>query len=775
MLTVTSALACLTCSLAILTVARKPAAAETQKLIVSLDAAEGDTPRFVCIVSGAESKDASKCDTIPVKALFLRDLLKEDSGGRFAYFRAPPEEVVSTPQSTPANTSKASRKATAPRDCSTEPLQPALRAALVSLSAPKSKSCDEAHELCVPRIANPAGLSLQDGHLVCGENTWSTRSNRSVFLYLKFHDAATKTSAVQEVEVLGTEVTLHFRDKVDDADFSFAIVLGGSYVPALKTSVATKERIVVALNPRCSLYAVELPPRSREQELGEVRFVTKSTSKKSLFGAMRRAAERPSADCIVEEGDPSIARVMIPYAEPGQETTMSLQATSRLSKNVTQLEGRWTSAFPPRPFRIGHRSVEFSWRPHCLAGILPEPLLKQSWSGRCPLATIDATGQECDLVAGRNYSEPLCRYVCPVLDTILAVSTPLSVRFDRIGVGKNGASVLAYSWKETLAYSGQELESFPAHEDRRVIVKFNNPEAWKPRLGDRVEAVRLTSPDGTVREIDFSKPARAARSQPTDAAAPEWGGHVPPWTAVQFPALSCVDSIKIDLVGTRDYRRATLSTDTAGSFLVLNPSDYVEEFKLSLFAGGGVLSPVYGEALYKGGGPRFEFLIAPIGMGSAWHAGGSWPGAWELDVHYELTRSSYGPLQLRDESDEKIAFVWYHRGIASARRVVLRNVGYSEHAFGAGLGVIVGGPVYSDVDRVGDLNYAGFVEGLWRFRLSGRAWFECVLGIRLGEAHQYFSTDSDGRVVEDYFGEPIRTQKRLIQATPECRVRLGVI
>jgi hypothetical protein len=424
----------------------------------------------------------------------------------------------------------------------------------------------------------------------------------------------------------------------------------------------------------------------------------------------------------------------------------------------TVLEASWNGALPRDPVVFGYRRFEFTWRRHCLTGEWSpgeKAPADHSWSASCPRATIDEL-LPCELVDQPDRS--ICRYACAIDRSAPALHLPASVRFERFRM-REDAQQLLYTWRDRLAFSGQELSSFVAQADQKIAVDIGEPGAWRSHTGNEIERIDVA--------VDSSE-----RSQ----VIPIGDVEPPPWTVIAAPTATCRSQFAVEIVGARQFTRRDLGLDRRGHLVLASPSAYGDLLHVAFSAGPGILVPND-----PGVGFRGEPLV-DLAVGVERYFEQSWwghtlSGSLEASIVYEPTFTAYGAMPGPFSAQTRPVNVPYHRGmIELAATVWFRNRDWTAGVLG---GPGIGGPIWDHgiVEQVGALHrfwYAGLLGRFNPFSLSRHAAVELDVGIRWGETHEYFGVDGVGAAdPERFHGDSLLVEHRLRQLYGTLRWRVA--
>ncbi len=683
----------------------------TRKLIVTLDTPHEASPELFCIV-GEQRCSERHCSSLSA----IKDAMSFD--GAAIHFDA-----------------------TALRgELAHEPLRDALRALSPrSPRTPSSRAKGQQCRACTPEVTRIEYMGTPDdlrGYITCAKNRRTTNSDRVAVAFLRFHKHNVP-APVSHLELLGDHVTVYFSRPVEVDDYEFLISIGGDYL-ANTVGLGTKERMVLPLHPRCTSSTIVLPARTRPRA-PETLSVT--LDHEPMDGCIEARAESVSA--------------WLPYRPSGDVKTLRLAYASSTTSVV--YEAPWTARAPPELLAARHRELELSWRKDCLVGALPASGTGADWSSSCPRATMPAVGATCALLGS---SGQRCRYRCAAGPGMPAFALPTPVRFDRYGQWSSAEpeeeggsdeheARKAYSWEDTLGYSGQELTSFVAPHDRKIVVDLPDPAAWRSRFGNEIDHVEVRSSSGATRIV-------------TMRAVP------PRWAIISVPNATCSERFTVTVDGARMFDRSDQGLSDDGNLVLDSPRRYRDLYHWVVVLGGGALFP-QNQRVYRT--ERNEEPFGAVGAGFERYIERPSPGAIEVTFLYELTRTAYGVVRLPTDRGNRLARVPFHRAIAELAVTSWgRNREWEVGLMGGGG---IGGPLSGGTEKVGTLRAFVLAGVLGRIKiLDWNTWIELSSGVRWGEKHQYFGTDEDGKLRADVFqGEPERTDRRLWQLYGGVRIR----
>jgi hypothetical protein len=318
----------------------------------------------------------------------------------------------------------------------------------------------------------------------------------------------------------------------------------------------------------------------------------------------------------------------------------------------------------------------------------------------------------------------ICTYRCEVADSIPAVPLPASVQFERIRAQGDQDQVL-YSWRDTVAFSGQELQSFMAPSDRIVTLELASSAAWHDRAGDTLDEVRVISPGGSASSVDLI--SRGQRELPS-------------WMSVSTPNITCSSRLRVVILGASSYDEQSFAV--AGGRLVLDdPHSFRSHWHPRFMMGIGVLGvrsePKSG--LYV---PTRSTPYVTLG-GLAERYLDRWPAALELRALFDISKTTFGICKTVESCDEdsklgRVGYVRANFGVSflwwASRRLHV----------GAGLALGVGFPIsHDDFRAVADSRWS-FVTELVdvQARLGRNAWLDVAVGVRWLEEHNFCKDSS---------------------------------
>ncbi|HEX3761326.1 MAG TPA: hypothetical protein VHW23_21670 [Kofleriaceae bacterium] len=676
------------------------ASAAGTPVAIMLDVPPAESPQFLCIVTerpscesdafdGSKIINEQRCRTRELADLVKARSLRIDGNAKEGVFSAPDASALAT------------------RLGGVE-LPPTLSAAMSKLAQTPSPNCEEAHSGCMPRIDLHGYFDDDDalnGRIICGRDDTSS-SGRVAILSLKFHETAT---GIHGITLHGTSLRMILDDSMDPRNVMFMQVIGGHYAPSTRSAIGAGNHAAIALQPRCTAFIAELPPRFP----------------KPIKSVLLTVGSQPTdtADCTVTQTKPMTCTasdhgdqlpIQIPFGESSRRTTLSVAAASNDGSDMATFETSWSDALPSRPLRLAVRSLEFSWHRDCLSGTWPEkaPTAQQQWSASCPRATIAEAGEPCHLISDHD---DICRYRCAAARYIPPFALPVAVQFDRIrsSVSDEGEEVV-YSWHDTIHTAGEHLHSFAAPADRRLFLELTSPELWVDRAGDAYDEVRTVFPNGTAQNVELTRTKTGERS---------------PWYEITAPEIACTDRVRVAIFGSHVYNEHTYAA-RGGRIVLSNPKYSRSHVNLWVTGGLGVVEQ-------RLPSPKGDFELA--GLIGGHFEQYAWLGAFESGAIAQVTQAG---VVRTDASGAATAI----DEIPFARLDV--RAGYEFWVvpnlhFGALAGVGIGVPIFNDdQSKVGFGRPSFLVEANSRIRLArhlGR-WSEIAAGVRLGEAHRVTPT-----------------------------------
>ena len=195
---------------------------------------------------------------------------------------------------------------------------------------------------------------------------------------------------------------------------------------------------------------------------------------------------------------------------------------------------------------------------------------------------------------------------------------------------------------DTLGYAGQELTSFLAPTDRQIVVDLPKPEAWRSRPGNEIDHVEIRSGSGLKRILPI-------RSDP------------PRWATLSVPNAVCSERFTVNVIGSRTFERADQGLSSEGNLVLNRPETYRDLFHWVVVLGGGALLPA-NQKVYMT--ERDAEVHGSVGAGFELYLERPFPGAFEVTLLYELTRTTYGVVRRLEDRGERLALVPYQRGLA---------------------------------------------------------------------------------------------------------------
>lgn len=736
-------------------------------LRISLDVPEERAPDWLCILTTVECHPATNCPDAANLPQFVSLLKKR---GRKHYgFSSPPPSI--------------------------DKLPPRVGAALRALARPTGpdQTCDREHPeacppcsredtgACAPELdlrpldqagVTAAGRTKLRGQIVCGgpqsaagaagDDDFSGKpvlagsfTNRRVaFVALMFRDQIWDGAGIQAVKRVGTRATITFDRPILSSRIRFLQVLGGDYTASLSSELEIDQRVTLALRPRCTHVVAEVPAHTATAPIASISLAINS------LGASEHGDPGPprAPDLLTCRPDHADARTIpleLPLTSPSDEKRLIVTYGT---PQATTSDVRWVGAAPPTPLKLGVRSIQFRWqRPiGCLAERWGEPTPAPKpvqWTASCPKATLSGL-PPCEVIsheppAGGAELEA-CEYRCEIGDSLEPLLLPVPVTFDRIraapssGWSAGGQPEVVYSWHDQLEAAGQELTSVVAPADRRVMVEFGDPSAWKDRAGDKIDAIEVASGSSSNR-LELM-----GRSQ----------GDVPPrWVSLPTAGRMCTDRVRVAISGTRHYEAKTFDVK-GGRIELTRPYDFRPHWMS------------YG---LLGTGSQFRHMTSNVrsatfgdlGLGFQRELDGlSWFDlAWSLDVEVigQLTHTLYEGIELPGGPQSDFLPVAYLRfdGRVALEAWYLRRFGFAV-AMGGGFGTPLDA---GDARVVGITQKSGLVEAqpLIFTMFPGQLWFIVGGGLRLGEQHMNYTTD--------FTGSPAPIRERDLQAYVFLRLR----
>jgi hypothetical protein len=729
--------------------------ADASRLIMSLDVPIEQTPEYLCIVSTSRSCPAGQpegsggellvekgCQTRELSDLQDIGSLPANLGGGDIAFAPPVRETA--------------RRYNSRRENEVAFDQP-LWEALKSLShRRRTPACDDAHDGCTPKV-RLSGFDHPDNGdrtkktvavatrraeptILCGRDEL-VRSGRVAILSLAYHGGESG-SAVQRIELRGTSATLLLRHDLPASSYAFAQVLGGDYVFSHTEAIGTNERITVTLRPRCTLFSAQLPIHALDAPLAGADLQV------DIWG--EPGAREPIASCKPRV-QPSTLPINIPYLDDAETKRLVVREAAPESEASPALEATWNGPLPEHPLRLAYRRFELVWRRHCLAGEWPasEPVVRDhSWDRRCPRATVD------DVLRCTVVDQPdteVCRYRCTIDASSPPMPLPSSVRFERFRrLGDEDR--LLYAWNDRVSYSRQELSSFVADAELKVVVDIPDPAAWRSRVGNEIDRI-----DVSIDSADQPQRIPIGEALPTA------------WTVIAAPSATCSSQFRIDIVGARAFARRRIFLDRRRSLVLTSPTEYPDRLHATFTIGVGMLLPND-----PGSGFRGE-PYAVAGIGGERYFDRPWSWALEASLLYEPTYTAYGAVPRPYATRTDPINVAYHRGMIEIAGVTWGHNRYWEA--GPLVGGGIGGPMFRGADQVGPLHWfvlGGLLVRFNPFPLTAHAAFEIDGGLRWGERHEYFGVDAQGHARPDRFhGDVSVSEPRIWQAYASLRWRLA--
>jgi len=672
------------------------AAAAGTPVTIAIDVPLDQSPQFVCVVGerpscepdafdGSRIVNEQRCRTRELADLVKAKSLRFDGNTKQGDFSAPDPSALAG-------------------KLGGVDLPPTLSAALSKLARIPSQKCEEAHGGCAPRIDLHGYFDEDDaltGRIICGRDD-TLNSGRVAILSLKFHETAI---GIRGITLHGTSVRLLLDDNLEPRNIMFMQVIGGHYAPSTRSAIGPANHSTIALQPRCTPFIAELPPRFPKP----IKTVTLTADSPSTDAAACTATQARSMTCTADEHGDQLP-IQIPFGESSRRTALSVTTASNDGADTATFEASWSDALPPRPLRLAVRSLEFSWHRDCLSGTWPEkaPEGQQEWSASCPRASIAEAGEACRLI---SVHADICHYRCTAARGTAPFSLPVGVQFDRVRTSTaNEGEEVVYSWHDTIHVAGEHLRSFAAPADRRLFLELTPPELWVDRAGDAYDEVRMVFPSGTAQNVELTRTRTGERL---------------PWYEISAPNTACTDRVRIAIFGSHVYNERTYSA-RGGRIVLSDPTENRSRINLWVTGGLGVVEQ-------RLPAPKGDFELAGL-LGGHFEQY-AWLGAFEFGTIAQITQtgavraSASGTATTIDE----IPFV----------RADLR-AGYEFWVMpnlhlGGSAGVGIGAPVFNDDQaKVGFGRPSLIVEANARIRLArhlGR-WSEIAAGIRLGEAHR---------------------------------------
>lgn len=710
------------------------ASQKSQRLIVTLDVASDQAPEYLCIVSESRScpdgSEDSNGNLIREAGCATRELSDLQEIGSLPADLSGGDVSISAPE-----------KQTITRHYNNRPelihFDADLIGALQTVSHRRGTMCDDTHEGCAAKVQLSAFEKF--GRIICGRDgsaAVSGHNGRVAIVALSYHEGESR-SGVQKVELHGTSATLSLQREIAASNFAFTQVIGGDYAFSATTSIGTNERIVVALHPRCTLFGVEFPRRSLAISLAQANI--------HLDGWGTNPASMKLTTCR-----PNVQRTTLPINIPYIESpgTKRLIVNAGSDRDSVVLEATWNGPLPPTPLVLAHRSFEFMWRRDCLVGEWPsaeENFRDASWNAMCPRATIEGS-LRCAMIDQLDKS--MCKYRCEIADSIPALPLPANVQFDRIRAQGEQGQVL-YSWRDTISFSGQELQSFVAPSDRALTLEFADRLSWQDRAGDKLDEVRVIAPGGSFSSIDLT--SQGDREL------------LPPWILVSTPNITCSSRLRVAILGASTYGEQTFAVDSGRVVLDRLDSYKVYWHPWFMFGAGTLgIPPESTLGLYI---PRRSTPYLTIGESVERYID-RWPAAIEFRGLLDLAKTTYGVVISgadRDEGKITLGRVWYVRVNFGVN--LLWWLSRRLHV-GGGIGVGIGFPTSeTDDGKVGTARWSFITELVdVQARLRRSIWLDVAVGIRWGEERNYFKTR--------LFDDPVPNAVRLNNPFITIRVKL---
>jgi hypothetical protein len=573
----------------------------------------------------------------------------------------------------------------------------------------------------------------------------SFNNKRVAFIALTFGDASQGGSGIQEVKFVGTTATINFERSLAKSTATLVQVLGGDYAASGSSAIGSNENVIVKLHPRCSHFIAEIPAHetlieSVSLDSTSIRGIAVREAKRLAGATSSRepqihgsAPPRNGLTCSPEDKTWRTLSLEVPFTPVGEEKRLTVDVRVPDSSygtkwQTTTNEARWTESLPPSPLKLGVRSIQFRWRRPvgCLAERWSEPIPKLKdtpWNQSCPRATL-SNSTVCSVISPEprdNSSEQeACEYRCEIKATLDALTLPISVTFDRIRTNPTTRQPeVVYSWHDQIEYSGQELTSVVAPNDRRVMLEFQNPSDWKDRYGDKLDAIRIVS---------------GQSSNQLDLMGRDDDEVLPRWVSLPTAGRTCTDRVRVAVVGTRRYDEKTFEAKN-GRVELTRPYDYRPHLLFYGLAGSGALFRHLTSNVRSA-------TLGELGLGGQYDLGGPW--SLDAEVTGQFTHTFYEGIELSDRQKSDFLTVsylrfdvrgalewWHHRRFGVAMSV------------GLGLGTPLG---FADARIVGAVRFSTLVEAqpLIFTMFPRRLWFLAGTGFRLLEQHMDYVTDFTG-------------------------------
>jgi hypothetical protein len=321
---------------------------------------------------------------------------------------------------------------------------------------------------------------------------------------------------------------------------------------------------------------------------------------------------------------------------------------------------------------------------------------------------------------------------------------PITVRFERVrrqlvrpkppSTKLEFPETIVYSWQDQVLYSGQELRSSVPLADRRLLVEFKDPVAWRDVGGDTLDAVRLVVGNDS-QQIEMSEPGIAS---------------IPPfWTAIPTPGRTCADRMRLAVFGSRVYREKTVEIEN-GRVLLERPEHYRAHNWPYFTVGAGIQWYDF---------PRFGQTYGELGFGVSINLQGFRKISFNGEGALSLSQTLYGPLGQPNDLEP----VTYFRAAARGSIEIWHKEG--RHSF-VGLGGGFGVPLNpGDNSRAGFGSWSWLAEGGGVIRLGRRFALVFTGGLRFHENRYEFESD--------FLGAPSAKKINSIQPYTSVRLRIG--
>ncbi len=383
--------------------------------------------------------------------------------------------------------------------------------------------------------------------------------------------------------------------------------IGGHYAFG-STKMALDGRILMPIEPRCSLHEVALPPMIRARGGVPIR----------IEASLEGLSKEMSCAGVLKEG--RSMRIRLPHLTSEEQKTLRIIARAAIGPKILStptlrppsalfganeeacgrlpfhgvFEAHWQGARPPVELRASARQVSFEWKSHCLfrAECGQRDDTKRS---DCPNATLAEIGMPCE--ASYDEYRGTCHYSCPDSPNRnlgLEFDLPTEVRFE--------SEVNNDAWEEQLSYAGELLDGFVPPAERWVEVDFDSwrPMLKQPFLGDRIDHVTITTPAGRRHVIE----------PPIDGNK-----------RIPVPNAGCQDSFTYKIHGERRFR-AMSATIGKGALELDGPGETARVVSYGLTASVGPALARYtlesSEETFAIARPAFELTfntaIRPFGV-----------------------------------------------------------------------------------------------------------------------------------------------------------------